>query len=76
MHYLDRANVIVLKTNRTYFVTPSVNSTCFLQFGQVKVSLSLSAIEHYVICNCSNLPILIIIPIVRNIDNQEKMKKK
>ena len=47
MHYLDRANVIVLKTNRTYFVTPSVNSTCFLQFGQNMLSkselLSLSA---------------------------------
>ena len=40
MHYLDRANVIVLKTNRTYFVTPSVNSTCFLQFGQNMLSKS------------------------------------
>ena len=40
VHYLDRANVIVLKTNRTYFVTPSVNSTCFLQFGQNMLSKS------------------------------------
>ena len=49
MHYLDRANVIVLKTNRTYFVTPSVNSTCFLQFGQNMLSkselLSLSGVD-------------------------------
>ena len=49
MHYLDRAIVIVLKTKRTYFVTPSVNSTSFLQFGQNMLSkselLSLSAIK-------------------------------
>ena len=49
VHYLDRANVIVLKTNRTYFVTPSVNSTCFLQFGQNMLSKSelLSLSGHY-----------------------------
>ena len=40
MHYLDRAIVIVLKTKRTYFVTPSVNSTPFLQFGQNMLSKS------------------------------------
>ena len=40
VHYLDRAIVIVLKTKRTYFVTPSVNSTCFLQFGQNMLSKS------------------------------------
>ena len=40
VHYLDRAIVIVLKTKRTYFVTPSVNSTSFLQFGQNMLSKS------------------------------------
>ena len=40
MQYLDRAIVIVLETKRRYFVTPSVNSTCFLQFGQNMLSKS------------------------------------
>ena len=58
MHYLDRANVIVLKTNRTYFVTPSVNSTCFRQFGQNMLSkselLSLSDSSLLILAMCVN----------------------
>ena len=48
MHYLVRAIVIVLKTKRTYFVTPSVNSTSYLQFGQNMLSKSelLSLSDH------------------------------
>ena len=40
MHYLDKAIVIVLKTKRTHFVTPSVNSTSFVRFGQNMLSKS------------------------------------
>ena len=40
MHYLDKAIVIVLKTKRRNFVTPEVNSTPFLQFGENMLSKS------------------------------------